>query len=599
MIGDQYLQVRGELGQALTTLTTLAQDLRAPEEMQTTLQSLQHSLREPFLFVVAGEVKAGKSSLLNALFGRDFCKVDVLPATDKVYLFKYGEENRTVHMSDRLAECYRDATFLKDFNIVDTPGTNTIVAEHQTITEQFVPLADLVLFVFSATNPWAASAWEFLRLISKRWLKRVVFVLQQADLRAPDEIAAIVKHLEQTMLEKIGHACPVFPVSAKKAFIAKTSGGDPHQALVESGFDKLEAYINDEIASGEARLGKLRSVCQTSQVILRELGEKVREAMAVVEEDTKRLAELDHTMIARKEQSIRQLSGVLWTLTQSYEKAQREGEDLLMEKLTLPNTVKLILNKGDWRYDFQKKLEDQLRETLQRQIGNSLELLEGDLRSVWQQLHDTLQRNFADKHRTAATLPDFLQRRDELLRKIDLTLLEKGTSQQVEQQLGRLFEETANWLRVPAGVAAAGGVATIIAILAHSAVFDVTGIVAGSAAAAGTVIALVKRRKIRDEFRKQMVDKRDSTLSGVEDHLRHAIDRFYQELSATFQPFQSFCAAQRSLYEPMLNRLRELDGKLSKYSGDLSAAAREEGATPKKANATEVPAEPGAQPAAL
>jgi hypothetical protein len=60
MIGDQYLQVRGELGQALSTLTTLAQDLRAPEEMQTTLQNLQHSLREPFLFVVAGEVKAGK-----------------------------------------------------------------------------------------------------------------------------------------------------------------------------------------------------------------------------------------------------------------------------------------------------------------------------------------------------------------------------------------------------------------------------------------------------------------------------------------------------------------------------------------------------------
>ena len=575
MIADAYLQTRSELGAALGTLTTLAQDMRAPAETLSTLQNLQQSLREPFLFVVAGEVKAGKSSLLNALFGRDFCKVDVLPATDKVYIFKYGDDERNVHVSDRLAECYRPAPFLKDFNIVDTPGTNTIVAEHQTITEQFVPLADLVLFVFSAVNPWAASAWEFLKLINKRWLKRVVFVLQQADLRSPEEIAAISKHLEQTMLEKLGHGCPIFAVSGKKAFLAKTSGGDAASitaALAESGFDKLEKYINEEITSGEARAGKLKSVCKTAQVILQELGGKVREAMDIVDRDSARLVELENSLVARKDQSVRQLGGVVWTLSQSYDRAEKRGEEMLLERLTLPNTIKLILNKGDWRYDFQQKLEVQLRETLQRQIGNSLELLEGDLRSVWQQLHDTLQRNFSEQQRSATTLPDFLKQRDELLRKIELTLLERGTSQQVEQQLGKLFEDAANWMRVPAGVAAAGGIATVVAIVVHSAVFDVTGILAGTGIAAGTVIAVWKRKQILAEFRKQMMDKRDSTLSGVEDHLRHSIDRFYQELSATFAPFQSFCTAQKKLYEPMLTRLRELEDGLAKHMGELSSS---------------------------
>src|SRR5262249_18175870 len=155
----------------------------APTETLLTLQQLQQSLREPFLFVVVGEVKAGKSSLLNALFGREFCKVDVLPATDRIYVFKYGEEEQNVAVNGQITECYWSAIFLRDFNIVDTPGTNTIVADHQTITEQFVPLADLIIFVFSATNPWAASAWEFLRLLNKKWLKRVAFVVQQTDLR--------------------------------------------------------------------------------------------------------------------------------------------------------------------------------------------------------------------------------------------------------------------------------------------------------------------------------------------------------------------------------------------------------------------------------
>ncbi len=197
--------------------------------------------------------------------------------------------------------------------------------------------------------------------------------------------------------------------------------------------------------------------------------------------------ELENSLVARKDQSVRQLGGVIWTLSQSYDRAQSKGEELLLElRLTVPNTIKLIFNKGDWRYDFQKKLEDQLRESLQRQIGNSLELLEGDLRTVWQQLHDALHRNFSEQSRGAATLPDFLKQRDELLRKIELTLLERGTSQQVEQQMGKLFEDAANWLRIPAGVAAAGGVATVIAIVVHSlAVVDFTGIVAGTGVVAG------------------------------------------------------------------------------------------------------------------
>lgn len=574
MIGEDYLQQRGQLSTALASLSALAHDLHAPEEIKSTLQQLQQSLGEPFLFVVVGEVKAGKSSLLNALFGREFCKVDVLPATDKIYVFKYGEKEQNVHLSDRLAECYRPNDFLRDFNIVDTPGTNTIVAEHQAITEQFLPLADLVLFVFSATNPWGASAWEFLKLISKKWLKRVVFVVQQADLRSPEEINSISKHLEQTMLERLGQACPIFPVSAKQAFTAKARNPPDGPLLEESGFTRLEQYINRDIAGSESRLNKLRSVCSTAHVVLRELGQKVRAAMQLVDRDTERLTGLHLTLEGRKEQSLRQVGGVLWSLKQSYEKSQKRGEELLLEKLTLGQTVKLILNRGDWRHDFQQNIEGNLRESIQRQIENSLELLESDLRSVWQQLHDTLQKNFTDENRGIVSLPDFLQQRDELLRRIELTLLERGAGHQVEQQLGKLFEETATWLRVPAGVAAVGGVATLVAALAHVAIVDVTGTIAGVAALFGTVLAVFKRQQIISEFRKQMDEKRDTVLAGIEDHLRHAIDRFYRELESTFQPLQSFCTTQRKLYEPMLNRLQQLDDSFGKASAELGAAAR-------------------------
>ena len=135
MIADNYLQLRTELETALAGLLKLSTELRRESATLDTLHGLLTDIREPLLFVVVGEVKAGKSSLLNALFGQEFAKVDVRPATDRVYIFRYGAEEKSVEISSRLTERYLPISFLHDFNVVDTPGTNTMVAEHQTIYE--------------------------------------------------------------------------------------------------------------------------------------------------------------------------------------------------------------------------------------------------------------------------------------------------------------------------------------------------------------------------------------------------------------------------------------------------------------------------------
>lgn len=574
MIADEYFQSRAQLGTALFSLTTLAHDLQSGPETIEALQGLTASLREPFLFVVMGEVKAGKSSVLNALFGREFCRVDVLPATDKIYIFKYGSAERDVPVNEHLAECYRPNNFLRDFNIVDTPGTNTIVAQHQQITEQFVPMADLVLFIFSITNPWAASAWEFLNLIHKKWLKSIVFVLQQKDLRSATEVDAVVKHLEQTAREKLGSVPPIFPVSAKEALIAKSGAADRARLLAESNFDKLENYISDAVAHGESRVGKLRSVCQSAQVILRELGDKARNAFDTVRKDNERIQQLATVIEDRQEQSLRQVGGVLWTLAQSYERAQKRSEELLLERLSWGQTFKLIFRKQKWQSDFQESIDQQLHESLKRQIENSIELIEGDLKTVWQQLHESIQKSFASEMPAPPSPPDFINERDQLLKSLELALMEKMSNQKIERQMTALFHETATWLRVPAGIAAVGGAATIAAALAHMAIVDVTGTVAGVAALFGTAVAVAKRNKIITEFRAQMSRKREEVLAPIEDQLRHAIALFYQDLTATFQPLQAFCAAQRKIYEPILMRVKQLDEVFRQAATSLGIATR-------------------------
>jgi len=153
MIADRYLQLKGELESGLAGLIKLGAEVQRSSEQLDTLQALLRDIAEPLLFVVVGEVKSGKSSLLNALFGDEFAKVDVLPATDRVYIFRYGQEEKSTEISPRLTERYLPIPFLRDFNVVDTPGTNTMVKEHQMTTEEFMPRADIVLFVFSVANP--------------------------------------------------------------------------------------------------------------------------------------------------------------------------------------------------------------------------------------------------------------------------------------------------------------------------------------------------------------------------------------------------------------------------------------------------------------
>jgi hypothetical protein len=89
------------------------------------------------------------------------------------------------------------------------------------------------------------------------------------------------------------------------------------------------------------------------------------------------------------------------------------------------------------------------------------------------------------------------------------------------------------------------------------------------AALSGAAVAVVKRNQILAEFRKQMAAKREDILNPVEDHLGHAINLFYQELGATFQPLLAFCASQRKIYEPVLTRLKQLDETFARLSAEL------------------------------
>ena len=62
MIGDEYFELRSSIGTELLALGAAVRDAGGTPEAMAIVNNLVTSLKEPFVFVVVGEVNVGKSS---------------------------------------------------------------------------------------------------------------------------------------------------------------------------------------------------------------------------------------------------------------------------------------------------------------------------------------------------------------------------------------------------------------------------------------------------------------------------------------------------------------------------------------------------------
>ncbi|MEM6697167.1 MAG: dynamin family protein, partial [Bacteroidota bacterium] len=183
ILDNDLQQYRTQISEIVKDLHDLTVNI-GHQELAQTVSELRNRIDEPYMFVIVGEVKAGKSSFVNALLETDkeIAKVAPQPMTDTIQQILYGEEEKTIVVNEHLKKIYEPIEILKEIAIVDTPGTNAIIRHHQEITERFIPASDLIVFVFEAKNPYRQSAWDFFDFINDEWRKKIIFVLQQKDL---------------------------------------------------------------------------------------------------------------------------------------------------------------------------------------------------------------------------------------------------------------------------------------------------------------------------------------------------------------------------------------------------------------------------------
>lgn len=391
MVADEYFDLRSRLGAALYSLGRVADLAGLKPTRAPVVKSLVEGLRDPFIFVVAGEVNAGKSTLLNALFGEEFCAMGVLPETRRIHYFRYDRNPQRTLVSPELEEIGLPHAFLRDFHVVDTPGINSIEAGHDLITGNFIPRADAVLYCFPATNPWSGAGWEFLEKIQREGLRKIVLVLQQSDLRTPEEVSAIVEHMKMIARQRLGVELPVYAVSARLALLARTSGLDKARLLSASSFPVLEQHITSMVAGALPRINRLVSACAAGQGILAEVQSRLTVAAHTLAELTSLRHSCEDMLVSARSAVQERGAEILTGLQQEWEKTTASGvADILRERLSFPALL--------WRADptvetVESRLLPLLMQAVRQAAGTYDSFLEETLGSLWKQPGSNIHRS--------------------------------------------------------------------------------------------------------------------------------------------------------------------------------------------------------------
>lgn len=232
---EKYEEVKGCALEYLKRCIDCAKNMQ-DTEVARQLEQCAHEIRAlRFNIAVVGDIKRGKSTLINTLLGQDndklspigtavctgvvthYMDVSCLPEADephaKVYTYGTSEPRRVglesigdyIRETDNKdnwrnvarIEVYGQFPLLHSCCLVDTPGAGAVVERHGELVYNFLPQADAIIMTIMADLPVTASEAQMLRELSADTQRHIFYALTQIDTQNP-------KFLPQTCAYVLG-----------------------------------------------------------------------------------------------------------------------------------------------------------------------------------------------------------------------------------------------------------------------------------------------------------------------------------------------------------------------------------------------------------
>ncbi len=550
--------LKKEVADIADALKSLTKDIGHQELIETT-EDLALHINDPYLFVIVGEVKAGKSSFINALLstGREICKVAPSPMTDTIQEITYGEEESEVIVNQYLKRIYQPVDILKEISIVDTPGTNTIVDHHQEITERFVPAADLIVFVFEAKNPYRESSWQFFDYINSEWWKKVIFVLQQKDLLEPSDLNINHKGVSDYAIKKGIENPKVFNVSAKQEINGE---------LDESGFIELRSYIEENLLAGQAPVLKQLNNLDTISNIHGRLEGGVNIRKAQYDADISFRNDIRETLAEQELKTAKQVDVLVENLIAAYDNVTLPKLEELREGLgffsMVSKSFKSTFGSNDspkqWLNAVLEGLDKDLNYVLKDRLNEGVVDIADSIQQMGKMVDLKLRNSQTILKNDHEIFSDIAERRANVLRDLQQSFSDflNSTDNFYDKELARTSDSIAPNLAAASGITAVG---VILAAVTNGMVFDITGGVLTTAGLlfAGATLGF-KRRKILREFTSELSNGKDRFRTEVSDSLKSYITRIKDRINDNFTKFDQHLTKEGSDIENYQSRLSEL-----------------------------------------
>ena len=227
----------------------------------------------PLKIVIVGAVKAGKSTLLNALVEEKVSPEGVTETTASIIRIKYGTEKvGTIIYTDATQEHFsiesiyklledkkNDVDFYKNckevvielplkkltkLEIVDTPGIATTTKDNELITEEYIKQADVILWVLNGNYLGQTSVSSRIEKLCEDNKKPIIVVINHVD-NMENDAERLKEYVESEDI--FDDFDEVFPISSKRAYNAVQN--DNEYEKLTSGYNNLLNYLEKKFDS--------------------------------------------------------------------------------------------------------------------------------------------------------------------------------------------------------------------------------------------------------------------------------------------------------------------------------------------------------------
>ena len=495
-------------------------------------------LDEIFLVVVAGEYNSGKTAFINALLGDSFLKTGITPTTDMITILKYGDSQKKKIIEPGKSSIELPVPLLKDVHIVDTPGTNAILREHESLTTDFIPRSDIVIFVTSVDRPFTESERSFLENIMN-WGKKIIFVINKIDIvENQEDLLEVVDFVSNNAQKLLGLSPVIFTISAKDSLVNLKKGNK------DDSLAKIEKFIHNTLDQKERIRIKLNNPLHILENLTCKYDEINQANINLIQEDNSLLDDIHGQISLFREDSLRRFNFRYADIDNALLEFEKRGQSFFEETFRIGRILDL-LNKERIQREYKDTVVKDLSIQIDNKVDDLIEWLVDENYKQWQIVNSKINKRMdVFKNRI---LGDSLSREIQIERKKIISTVKRGAQRIVEKfnrdaEAQQIAEDAQMAVAASAAIeVGALGLGTLVTVLATTASADLTGILlAGLTATLGFFIIPTKKKQAIKLFSEKVHAIRSQLSISLNDEITRQIDYVIDNIQETIAPYERF-----------------------------------------------------------